>query len=63
MADLITALGDIYTYVMGIFATAFSTITSNPVLYLPILIAFAGGVILYVIKLIRKFGVRGVRRR
>lgn len=63
MADLISAMQAIYTYVISIFATAFSTIQNNPVLYLPILIGIAGGIILYVVRLIRKLGVRGVRGR
>lgn len=60
MAELIGAMQAIYAYIMGIFATVFTTITSNPVLYLPVLVSIAAGVIFYVIKLVRKFGVRGV---
>ena len=60
MADLISSMGNIYDYIIGIFATVFSTITGNPVLYLPVLVSIAAGVIFYVIKLVRKFGVRGV---
>ena len=60
MADLISVMGSIYDYIIGIFATVFSTITGNPVLYLPVLVSIAAGFIFYVIKLVRKFGVRGV---
>lgn len=66
MTDLISGMQGIYEYIMGIFATVFTTITENPVLYLPVLVSIAAGVILYVISLVRKFGVRGVgggRRR
>lgn len=63
MADLITAMQAIFTYLMGLFGDAFETITGNPILYLPILVALAGGAILSVIALIRRFGVRGVGRR
>ena len=67
MADLISVMTDnLFPYIMGIFSTAFSTITDNPVLYLPVLVSLAATVILYVISLIRRFGVRGVgggRRR
>lgn len=65
MADLISAMQAIYKYIMGLFGTAFSTITGNPILYLPILLAIAGGLIMFVIGLIRRFGVRGLggRRR
>ena len=67
MADLISVMTDnLFPYIMGIFSTAFSTITDNPVLYLPVLVSLAATVIFYVISLIRRFGVRGVgggRRR
>ncbi len=60
MSGLITLMTDtLFPYIMGIFTTAFTTITSNPVLYLPVLIALAGSVIFFVIALIRRFGVRG----
>ena len=66
MADLITAMQALYSYVLTIFATVFTTITSNPVLYLPVLLAFASVVIMWTIGFVRRLGVRGVgggRRR
>lgn len=66
MADLISAMQSLYTYVLTIFATVFTTITSNPVLYLPVLLAFASVVIMWTIGFVRRLGVRGVgggRRR
>lgn len=66
MAGLISVMESIFDYVIGLFATVFSTITSNPILYLPILLALVGSAIFYVISLVRKFGVRGAsggRRR
>lgn len=66
LANLISAMEKIYEYIIGIFGTVFATITENAVLYLPVLVSIAAGVIFYVISLVRKFGVRGVgggRRR
>ncbi len=59
LADLFTSLGSVYTYVMGIFGTALDTITDNPILALPVYAGIAAGVVFLVIKVIRKFGVRG----
>ena len=60
LADLVSVMTDsLFPYIMGIFSTAFSTITDNPVLYLPVLVSLASVVIFYVISLIRKFGVKG----
>lgn len=66
MAGLISAMEAIFDYIIGLFATVFTTITGNPILYLPILLALVGSAIFYVISLVRKFGVRGAgggRRR
>lgn len=59
LANLFTALGTLYEYVIGIFGTALDTITGNPILFLPVVASIAAGVIFMVIKIIRKFGVRG----
>lgn len=66
MAGLISAMEAIFDYIISLFATVFSTITGNPILYLPVLLALVGSAIFYVISLVRKFGVRGAgggRRR
>lgn len=66
MSGLIKAMEAIFDYIIDLFATVFSTITGNPILYLPILLALVGSAIFYVISLVRKFGVRGAgggRRR
>lgn len=61
MADLISAMQAIYAFCMTQFATVFQTILENPVLYLPVLLGLFGSVVFFVIKIIRKFGVRGKR--
>lgn len=59
MTGLITVMNSIFEYLIGLFGTVFSTITGNPVLYLPVLLALVGSAIFYVISLVRRFGVRG----
>ena len=66
MATLIESMTSLYGYILTIFETVFTTITSNPVLYLPVLLAFASVVIMWTIGFVRRLGVRGVgggRRR
>ncbi len=66
MADLISVMTAIFTFLMEQFAQVFSTITSNPVLYLPVLVALFSSIVFFCVRLVRKFGVRGVsggRRR
>lgn len=66
MDTLISSMNSLFTYVLTIFETVFTTITSNPVLYLPVLLAFASVVIMWTIGFVRRLGVRGMgggRRR
>lgn len=66
MATLIESMTSLYGYILTIFETVFTTITGNPVLYLPVLLAFASVVIMWTIGFVRRLGVRGVgggRRR
>ena len=52
VANVLTALGSVYNVLVG-----------NPLLYVPVLIALLGGLVMFAIKVIRKLGVRGVSSR
>ena len=61
MANLISAMMSIYDFVMTQFAIVFQTILDNPILFLPVLLGLFGSIVFFVIKIIRKMGVRGKR--
>lgn len=63
ISDVITALGSVYDVLVGLFTNVISTITGNPLLFTPVLIALLGGLVMFAIKVIRKLGVRGVSSR
>lgn len=66
VSDVFSSLGDVFTLLMNQFSTTVSTITGNPLLFVPVLCGFGGGLILAGVKVVRKFGVRGMsggRRR
>lgn len=67
MAALISVMKDtLFPFITGTFSQVITTITGNPILFLPVLAALCGSVIFFVIKLVRKLGVRGMgggRRR
>lgn len=63
IADVIGALTSVYEVLVGLFTNVISTITSNPLLFVPVLIALLGGLVMFAIKVIRKLGVRGVSSR
>lgn len=66
MDKIFGGLSSVFSLLMEQFGTTITTITSNDLLYVPILIGFAGGLILAGVKVCRRFGVRGIgggRRR
>ena len=63
VSDIFTALTTVFTLLMDQFTTVVSTITKNPLLYVPVLCALGGGIILAGVKLVRKLGVKGVGSR
>ena len=63
VAYVLTALGSVYNVLVGLFTNVINTITGNPLLYVPVLIALLGGLVMFAIKVIRKLGVRGVSSR
>lgn len=61
MTDLIIAMKQIFSFIISQFTTVVDTITSNPVLFLPVLLALFGSLLFFVIRIVRKLGVRGKR--
>ena len=67
MADIISAMGDVFTVVIGSFQMVLNTIVAEPLLLTPIILGLFGGIVLFAIKKVRSMGVRagsgGKRRR
>lgn len=66
ISSVFTSLGEVYTLVLTFFGNVVTTITSNPLLYVPILISLAGGLMMFAVGVIRRMGLKGVgagRRR
>ncbi len=61
--QVFTSLGTVFELLMDQFGTTVTTITSNPLLFVPVLCGFGGGLILAGVKVVRKFGVRGMSGR
>lgn len=55
-AALTTIVGTIW----GVFSDVASTITGNPLLLVPVLFAFGGGIVIFCIGIVRRLGVRGL---
>ena len=63
MADLITSIGTVITWIMGCFSDLFNFITSgHEILLFPIGLALIGSVIGVVFKVTRGLGLRAKKR-
>lgn len=63
IANVISAMQSVYQVLVGLFSNVISTITGNPILFVPVLLALLGSLVFFSVKVIRKLGVRGVSSR
>lgn len=61
--NVLEAMGSLYTLLLTFFGKVANTIIGNPLLFVPVLIAFMGGLTFFAIKVFRRLGVRGVSSR
>lgn len=60
ITDVFTTLTSILPLIWSTFSNVITTITGNPLLFVPVLVSLAGGITLFCVGMVRKFGVRGV---
>lgn len=60
ISDVFAAMTTVYEAILSMFGDMVSTITGNPLLYVPVVFALLGGLVLFAIKVIRKLGIRGI---
>ena len=60
IANVLSAMTTVYDLIIGMFAHVITTITSNPLIFVPVLIALLGGIVMFAIGVIRRLGVRGI---
>lgn len=60
MTAVLGAMSDVYGVVIGMFSNVITTITGNPLLFVPVLLGILGTLVLFAIGFIRKMGVRGI---
>lgn len=61
MSSLIEGMKIIFTFMMMQFGKVANTIMENPVLLLPVLLSLFSALIFFVVKIIKKLGLRGKR--
>ena len=60
IAGVLDAMTTVYDLIIGMFANVITTITNNPLIFVPVLIALLGGIVMFAIGVIRRLGVRGI---
>lgn len=55
ISDVFSALGEVTTFIFSFFSDALGVLTSNPLLFVAILIPFAGAFIMFAYKIIKRF--------
>lgn len=60
ISGVLGAMTTVYDLIIGMFANVITTITNNPLIFVPVLIALLGGIVMFAIGVIRRLGVRGI---
>lgn len=60
IAGVLGEMTTVYNLIIGMFANVITTITNNPLIFVPVLIALLGGIVMFAIGVIRRLGVRGI---
>lgn len=60
IAGVLGAMTTVYNLIIGMFSNVITTITGNPLIFVPVLIALLGGIVMFAIGVIRRLGVRGI---
>lgn len=63
LSGVLESMTTVFTTIIGLFTNVISTITGNPLLLVPVLLAILFTLVFFVVKVIRKLGVRGVNSR
>lgn len=63
ISGVLESMTTVFQTIIGLFTNVISTITGNPLLLVPVLLAILFTLVFFVVKVIRRLGVRGVNSR
>lgn len=64
ISSVFSSLSEIFQFIVGLLGKVVTMITSTPLIFVPVLVAFGGGAILLAVSLVKRLGVgRGGKRR
>lgn len=60
IANVFESVTDILTIIWSTFGNVITTITGNPLLYVPVILGLGASIILGVVKLVKRMGIKGI---
>lgn len=63
LSDIVTAIGNAATWFWGLFGDVLDICLSNKIIFFTIALSIGAAVVFAVIKVVKRFGVRGKRYR
>ena len=63
LTDIVSNIGTAMTWFFGLFGDALETILTNPILFWVVAFGIGSSVLFAVIKIVKRFGVKGKRFR
>ena len=60
MTVILNTMSDVYGVLIGMFQNVIDMIVDNPLVFVPVLFAILGSVVLFAIGFIKKLGIKGI---
>lgn len=60
ISAVLSAMTTVYQGILSMFSNIITTITSNPLLFVPVIFSLLGGLVVFSIGVIRRFGIHGI---
>ncbi len=60
VSNVFSGMQEVFTLLLTMFSNVINTITGNPLLYVPVLLAILGTLVMFAIGVVRRLGIKGV---
>lgn len=60
VSNVFSGMQEVFTLLLTMFGKVIDTITGNPLLYVPVLLAILGTLVMFAIGVVRRLGIKGV---
>lgn len=60
VSNVFSGMQEVFTLLLTMFGNVIDTITGTPLLYVPVLLAILGTLVMFAIGVVRRLGIKGV---